>query len=202
VRLGSSHQSITPVHRQGLAAVFDSKAERKELSLWKNCVLKTLKNSCMKWRKDLPRKRFGIVFACLVIPAGTTFAWLGVSASKSYLTLAGVVILLAGSALVGLPLRNWFSPRSARNVFRRSMREATGTVVRTYREEREDSYGSSYKYFVTVRFKADHAKLGTRVISVKFQVPSRRWKKIKSGGTVGIRYAAEDPTIALIEGEW
>ena len=144
----------------------------------------------------------GVVFACLWIPAGTTCAWLGVSASKGYIALAGVVIFLAGAALVGLALRNWFSPTSARNVWRRSMRETTGTVARTYREEREDSYGSSYKYFVTVVFKADHAGEGTRVTSLDFQVPQRRWKEMESGKSVGIRYAAEEPTIALIEGEW
>jgi hypothetical protein len=28
------------------------------------------------------------------------------------------------------------------------------------------------------------------------------WKRMEIGSIVGIRYAAEDPSIALIEGEW
>jgi len=138
----------------------------------------------------------------LMIPVGIAVAYFGVWCLKNEESLLGVVSFLAGLAMEGWAFWNWLQPSSPRNIFRRSMKETTGTVARVYETEHEGDYGKSYKYFVTVRFKADHAKLGTRVISVKFQMPHYRWKRMESGGTVGIRYAAEEPTIALIEGEW
>lgn len=152
------------------------------------------------------RKPMSNAQVLLMIPVGIAVAYFGVQILKNEGSVKGsvmgVMFFLAGLAMVGWAFWNWLEPSSARNVFRRSMKETTGTVARVYKTEEEGDYGKSYKYFATVRFKADHAKLGTRVISVKFQVPRGRWKEMESGGTVGIRYAAEEPTIALIEGEW
>ncbi len=75
-------------------------------------------------------------------------------------------------------------------------------VDRLKKVKGDDDYGPKYKYFVTVRFEADEPETGTRVIALTARVAHHIWKGMKRGDTVGIRYAAEDPRIALIEGEW
>ena len=141
----------------------------------------------------------------LSIPAGIVLLGIGIaglSGIMPWLNLAcmNVACTLAGVVLVASVLWTWLAPSSVRGVFRRTAKEVVGTVAGFSREERHGHYGPEYKYFVTVRFKADDPKMGTRVIQLKAQVAHHVWKGM--GKTVGIRYAAEDPRIALIEGEW
>jgi hypothetical protein len=77
------------------------------------------------------------------------------------------VLILAGVVLVACALWTWLAPSSARNVFLRSMKETEGTVE-DLREE--GHYESGYAYYVTVRFRADDANMGTRVMVLKARV--------------------------------
>jgi hypothetical protein len=119
--------------------------------------------------------------------------------NPAYLNL---VLILAGVVLVACALWTWLAPWSARNVFLRSMKETVGTVEDLDKKEYRGEYGKEYRYFVTVLLEADDANMGTRMITLKVQVAHSSWKGMKRGDTVGIRYAAEDPRLALIEGEW
>jgi hypothetical protein len=111
---------------------------------------------------------------------------------------------LPGVALVAWGLLRWRAATVHRKVLLRSMTETVGTVEDLWNEEHkgEYEYETSYTYYVTVSFEAEDAKMGTRVMVLKTEVARDVWKCMVEGRSVGIRYAAEDPSIALIEGEW
>ena len=165
--------------------------------------------------------------ALSMILVGIAVACFGVYVSTGIQTL-GALVITAGVAMVGWALWNWLAPGSRRNVFRRSMKETTGTVERIDSEvhtihffegsDRERPGGFLFagsnrekggiaaryhsSYFVTVLFAADYASRGTRVIALHARLAQGISKGMKHGETVGIRYAAENPRIALIHGEW
>jgi hypothetical protein len=112
-------------------------------------------------------------------------------------------VALPGIAVVALALWRWQAAEVHREVLLRSIKETVGTVEDLRKEEHEDKDGHlSYTYYVTVLFEADDAKMGMRVMELKAQVARRLWTGMNRGDAVHIRYAAEDPRIALIEGEW
>jgi membrane protein implicated in regulation of membrane protease activity len=113
-----------------------------------------------------------------------------------------VFVTLVGAALVAWSLWRWLSPTSARNRFRTSHRQTAGTVIGLDKKEGHSEYGPDWRYYVTVLFGADDANAGTRVLALKAEVAHRIWKGTKHGDTVAIRYAPQDPRIALIQGEW
>ena len=83
------------------------------------------------------------------------------------------------------------------------MEEQAGRAEDRRKKEHRDEYGEySYTYHVTVRFEAEDAKKGTRVMALKACVSYLVWDGLMGGESVRIRYASEDPRIAHIQGEW
>jgi hypothetical protein len=113
-----------------------------------------------------------------------------------------IFVTLVGVALVAWGLWSWLSPTSTRNLFLASHRQTDGTVTGLDKKKSHSDYGPNYRYYVTVLFEADDANAGTRVIALKAEVIHRIWKGMKRGDAIGIRYAPQDPRIALIQGEW
>ena len=171
----------------------ESAAAMREKQREKQRAIKAREN-----RKE-PANSLVIIF---VIAFG--IVWVGISAASGAPKVPWLfgLIALPGAAALAIGLWSWLAASSARNVFLRSMKEAVGTVEDLDKKEHRGEYGKEYKYFVTVLFEADDANMGTRVIALKAQVAHSSWKGMKRGDTVGIRYATEDPRIALIEGEW
>jgi hypothetical protein len=114
------------------------------------------------------------------------------------------VLILPGVALLGRGLWVWKAPASRRNVYSRSMRETTGTIKGVWVDEHEDRYGRvHFRYYVTVWFDAGSEQDGVRRVALKAHLKERIWRAVAAADKeVAVRYAAEDPTIALIEGEW
>jgi hypothetical protein len=109
---------------------------------------------------------------------------------------------LPGIALVAWGLLNWRAATVRREVLLRSTKETVGTVEDLWNEEHKGEYETSYTYYVTVRFEAEDAKVGTRVMVLKASVSRDVWKGLIEDQSVRIRYAAEDPEIALFQWEW
>jgi hypothetical protein len=145
------------------------------------------------------KKPVGSGSTLLWILAGMFFLGLGI---LSWRESSGWIFVLLGVVIIALALRSWLAPSSARGMLRRATKETVGMVDRLQKVKGDDDYGPKYKYFVTVRFEADEPETGTRVIALTARVARHIWKGMEIGGTVGIRYAAEDPRIALIGGEW
>jgi hypothetical protein len=144
------------------------------------------------------KKPAGGCTTLLWILAGLFFLGLGILSRQG----PGLIFVAVGVVIIALALRSWLAPSSARGVLRRAVKETVGVVDHLQRVKSDDDYGPKYKYFGTVRFEADDPRMGTRVIALKVRVAHHIWKGMEIGDTIGIRYAAEDPTIALIEGEW
>ena len=117
-----------------------------------------------------------------------------------------LIALPPGVAFVAWGLWRWRSATTNRDLLLRSMKETVGTVGDLRKEEHESDYGgTSYTYHSTVCFEAEDAEdaeEGTRVIALEARVSEDIFESLRWGEAVGIRYAAEDPRIALIEGEW
>ena len=130
--------------------------------------------------------------------------WIAIVAASGAIKLPWLFALVAlpGAAMLAIGLWSWLAASSARNVFLRSMKETVGTVEDLDKKEHQGEYADTHKCFVTVRFDAEDARMGTRVMVLKARVAHSSWKRMKCGNIVGIRYSAENPRLALIEGEW
>lgn len=114
-----------------------------------------------------------------------------------------LICLPAGLVLIGWSLWEWRAPTSPRNRFLRSMKEAPAEIVKVLKEESRDYEGDRVvKYYLTVLFQAESAQGTNRDILLSLKVGSSLWRSATSGQIWTIRYSAEDPTIALIQGEW
>jgi hypothetical protein len=128
-----------------------------------------------------------------------------------------VVLVWAGLSLFGilfLPLGLWdlLSPGSAYNKFRRSSTTVQAKVVGYRREEREaalkvepeDYMDGDYHtfYFVEVQFDAVRSGAAVEQVTLEADASEELWKRLRRPGTeVTVRYAREDPRVALLEGE-
>jgi hypothetical protein len=116
----------------------------------------------------------------------------------------GLALIVVGAGLLGLGLWMIVSPSSRRNIYRRSMRETTATSKGAFVDERTDEYGRvHFSYYVTLWFEAETDRGSVRYMALRPRVNKRIWSSMAGADRqVRVRYAAEDPTIALIEGEW
>jgi hypothetical protein len=93
---------------------------------------------------------------------------------------------------------DYLNPRSTLSKFLESHEQVTATVVTRRFKEHSDSYGdSSYTYFLTVGF--DHA--GTPV-ELEARVNKKVYNMHREGSQLKVRYAAGNPRIALMQGEF
>ena len=140
----------------------------------------------------------------LVIPAAVVVAGIGLANISDS---AGWWLLILGAILLaGWVLWEFRTQENRHNVFTRSMIEAVVVVDRVYtqRYEMDSDYdsGSYYRYFVVVYLPPDDKFDPGFDYHLIMQVSEEIWFPLDCGSKVRIRYAAEDPRIALIEGEW
>jgi hypothetical protein len=137
-----------------------------------------------------------MVGGALILVAGIIFLF-------TRLNVCGL-LSLAGVALLGWGAWIWKWPASRRNVYLRSMKETTGTVKGAAIRQHTDEYGNVYfRYYVTVWFDAETGEDEVRRVAVRARLKERIWSSVAvTESEVTVRYASEDPTIALIEGEW
>ena len=157
----------------------------------------------------------------LMLSAGVILLWIGIAGVQAdmpagmprtwqarefmlYVGLLSLLCLLPAVVLSGWALWNWLAPWGARNVFRRSMEETSAKVCRAWREEQTNAYGghTGYKYFVTISLQAADVRGDSRDILLKLRVKRPIWESLEAEMIVTVRYAAENPRIALIQGEW
>ena len=137
------------------------------------------------------------------MPAGMPRTWQA-KELMIYVQLLSLLCLLPGVVLSGWALWNWLAPWGARNVFRRSMKETSAVVCRAWRDEQTNEWGghTGYKYWVTISLQAADVHGDSRDIPLKLRVKRPIWESLEADMTVTARYAAENPRIALIQGEW
>ena len=108
----------------------------------------------------------------------------------------GIVVILYSL----IPL---VDPMSARNQFLKSSEQAVAEVIRRDFVEGPDSYMGRYRYYYLVLefqvLKPDSEPI--RMI-LKAKVNQNLYNKFQTGDRITVRYAKDDPCIALIEGEF
>jgi hypothetical protein len=157
-------------------------------------------------RKARSRKEPKIVGRSdILVTLAFGIVWVGLIALVTRGVLAAFALLaLPGVAAVAWRLWKLRTAAIHRNVLLRSMKETVGTLEGKRKKEHRGDYKEEryYTYHVTVRFEAEDAKLGTREMVLKAEVSSGIWRGLRVGQWVRIRYAAEDPRIALFQWEW
>jgi hypothetical protein len=111
--------------------------------------------------------------------------------------LIGLVIMVGGVWAFGVDLREWLGVLLHRRAWRRLQVSAEAEILTRDTKKHTDEYGQvHYTYWVTFRFPSADGP-----VTLKAQVYKPQYERLKEVETVPVRYALENPRIALLEGE-
>ena len=112
--------------------------------------------------------------------------------------LVPLVFIYAGLHTAGLDLREWVLALIHRRTWQGVQVTADGEILDRTVKKRTDSYGNTtYTYLVTFRFDSAEGP-----VTLRARVEKRRYDRLSKGDPVTVRYALEDPRLALFEWEW
>ena len=112
--------------------------------------------------------------------------------------LIGLFFVYGGALAFGVDLREWLFALLHRRAWRRLQVSAEAEILDRKAKRHQDSYGNvHYTYWVTFRF----ASAGGPV-TLEGQVHKPQYDRLEGADTVMVRYALENPRVALLEGEW
>jgi hypothetical protein len=185
--------------RSGISQV---PSEVRNLAMSDRQIAKAILEHAQKTTKEYTRKKptSGILLLVMTLVG---MPLMGAGMARVWATqYDAVILILAGLGPLAWALWNWLSPTSRRNRFLRSMKETSAIVDDRSGARISDDVTRQANYYVTVSLQADDGQGGSRDILLELEVTRRIWNSLASGTIVTIRYAGEDPRIALIEGEW
>ena len=111
--------------------------------------------------------------------------------------LIGLLFIYGGIWALGVDLREWLGALLHRRAWRRLQVSAEAEILACDTKKHTDSYGQvHYTYWVTFRFATTDGP-----VTLRAQVYKPQYEKLKEAETVDVRYALENPRIALLEGE-
>lgn len=112
--------------------------------------------------------------------------------------LVGLSMVYYGLRSAGLDPMEWFFALVHRRTWQRLQVTADGEIVeRNVRRRSDDEGNISYTYWVTFRFDSTEGPVALRA-----RVDKPQYDRLEGGQTVQVRYALDNPRLALIEGEW
>ena len=112
--------------------------------------------------------------------------------------LIGLLFIYGGLWALGVDLREWLFALLHRRAWRRLQVSAEADILARDTKRHTDSYGQvHYTYWVTCRFASTDGP-----VTLKAQVYKPQYERLKEAETVPVRYALENPRIALLEGEY
>ncbi len=111
--------------------------------------------------------------------------------------LIGLAFAYAGLQAFGVDPREWIVALLHRRAWRRLQVSAEAEILARDTKKHTDSYGNvHYTYWVTFRFPSTDGP-----VTLKAQVHKPQYEILKKVETVPVRYALENPRIAVLEGE-
>ena len=111
--------------------------------------------------------------------------------------LVPLIFIYAGLYAAGLDLREWVLALINRRAWQRLQVTADGEILARTAKEHEDSYGNvSYTYWATFRFDTAEGPVTLRGL-----VDKGYYDRLRKGNSINVRYALENPRLALLEGE-
>jgi hypothetical protein len=118
--------------------------------------------------------------------------------SRLLYALFGLIFGYVGLYAAGLNLWEWLVALLHRRVWQRQQITADGEIVdRAVRRQVDDEGNVSHRYWITVRFDSVEGPVVLRA-----QVDRSYYLWVGSTDTIAVRYALENPRLALLEGEW
>jgi hypothetical protein len=112
--------------------------------------------------------------------------------------LVGLLFSYVGLLATGLDLWEWLRALLHRRTWQGVQLAADGEIVDRAVKRRVDDEGSvSHTYWITVRFDTTEGP-----VVLKTQVEQRQYARLRGAETVVVRYALDNPRLALLEGEW
>jgi hypothetical protein len=159
-----------------------------------------------KRRKPFTSLGLFVIFVVVGMVAGVIYLINVVTDTRSDLPLT---LLLAICALsVGLYGLLWElrSPRSSQNVFRRSSTTTQVMILSRHTETHtwEPENGGTVTrttYYAIFHFDAVRPGRAVEQVTLKAKVSKKLYDRLLTGTKLTVRYASEDPCVALFEGE-
>jgi hypothetical protein len=112
--------------------------------------------------------------------------------------LLGLFFVYGGALAIGVDLREWLFALLHRRAWRRLQVSAEAEIVDRKAKRHEDSYGNvHYTYWVTFRFASTEGP-----VTLEARVDKSQYDRLEGAEMVMVRYALENPRVALLEGEW
>lgn len=111
--------------------------------------------------------------------------------------LVPLIFIYAGLYAAGLDLREWVLALINRRAWQSLQVTAGGEILDRTVKEHRDSYGdTTYTYWVTFRFDTAEGP-----VTLKGLVDKGYYDRVSKGASINVRYALENPRLALLEGE-
>ena len=118
--------------------------------------------------------------------------------SRLLYALFGLIFGYVGLYAAGLNLWEWLVALLHRRVWQGQQITAEGEIVdRAVRRQVDDEGNVSHRYWITVQFDSVEGPVVLRA-----QVDRSYYQWVGRTDTIGVRYALENPRLALLEGEW
>lgn len=112
--------------------------------------------------------------------------------------LIGLFFIYGAIWAMGVDLREWLFALLLRRTWRRLQVSAEAEVLDRKTKRHQDSYGNvHYTYWVTFRFATTDGP-----VTLEGRVYKPQYDRLEGTETVMVRYALENPRVALLEGEW
>jgi hypothetical protein len=112
--------------------------------------------------------------------------------------LLGLLFAFVGLFAAGLDLWEWLLALLHRRTWQGVQVTADGEIVDRAVKRRVDDEGSvSHTYWITVRFDTTEGP-----VVLNAQVEQRQYARLRGAEMIMVRYALENPRLALLEGEW
>ena len=112
--------------------------------------------------------------------------------------LVGLSMIYYGLLWSGVDLAEWLFALIHHRTWKGLQVMADGEIVDRTVKRRVDSEGSvSYTYWLTFRFDSTEGP-----VSLKARVDKECYERFNEGDPVAVRYARENPRLALLEEEW
>ena len=118
--------------------------------------------------------------------------------SRLLYVLFGLIFGFVGLYAAGLSLWEWLVALLHRRVWQGQQITADAEIVdRAVSRHVDDEGNLSHKYWVTVQFDGVEGP-----VVLKAQVDQSYYLWLRTADTIAVRYALENPRLALLEGEW
>ena len=107
-----------------------------------------------------------------------------------------------GIVLAGLAVYSLVSKQSDLNKYTRSAASSTGTILKRYTIQRPSFFEAPDDiHMVVIQFNATLGPSESKQYRLEMQIPGYLYEQLQLDSEILVKYAAEDPRIACLEGE-